>query len=98
LGSGQLLFGAGLAVYGVNLLSLRQALTPARLQGRMHASVRFVVTGTISVGGLVGGILGERIGLRETLLIGAIGGCCGLGWLIRSPLRTLRVAPTVGEA
>ena len=53
-------------VYNVNQVSLRQAITPDRLQGRMNASMRFIVWGTIPLGALLGGGLGEALGLRPT--------------------------------
>jgi hypothetical protein len=89
----QALFGLGLALYGINQLSLRQIVTPEALQGRMNASLRFLVTGAIPVGSLVGGLLGEQIGLLPTLVIGGIGNVFALCWLLRSPIPLLRVPP-----
>ena len=60
-------------VYNINQVSLRQAITPDRLQGRMNASMRFIVWGTIPIGALMGGALGDAIGLWPTLwLDGAV--------------------------
>ncbi len=53
-------------------LSLRQAITPKRMQGRMNATMRFLVWGTIPIGSLLGGALGTVIGLRETILLGGV--------------------------
>ncbi len=47
-------------IYNVNQVSLRQAITPDRMLGRMNATMRFIVWGTIPIGALVGGVLGER--------------------------------------
>lgn len=91
--AGQAIFGLGLALYGINQLSLRQIVTPESLQGRMNASLRFLVTGAIPIGSLVGGLLGEQIGLMPTLVIGGIGNVFGLIWLLRSPIPSLRVPP-----
>jgi MFS family permease len=91
--AGHGLFGLGLALYGINQLSLRQLVTPEQLQGRMNASLRFLVTGAIPIGSLAGGFLGSQMGLQPTLLIGAVGCLTGLLWLLRSPLPALRVAP-----
>ena len=51
---------AGLAgvVYNINQVSFRQAITPRRMQGRMNATMRFIVWGTIPIGSIVGGMLG----------------------------------------
>jgi MFS family permease len=54
--------------------SLRQTLTPARYQGRMHASLRVVEFGGMLVGAVLGGWLGEMFGLRATLATAAVGG------------------------
>jgi len=66
VGSG-LLLGFGSVVYNINQVSLRQAITPHRMQGRMNATMRFMVWGTMPIGSFLGGILGNTIGLRPTL-------------------------------
>ena len=60
-------------VCNINQVSLRQAITPPRMQGRMNATMRFIVWGTIPLGAIIGGALGGIIGLHETIWIGAIG-------------------------
>lgn len=74
-------------INGINLVSLRQSLTPPRLQGRMNASFRFVNVGMMMFGALIAGFLGELIGLRETLAIGAIGMLLPFLRLLLSPVR-----------
>jgi MFS family permease len=66
----------GVSLFNVNQLSLRQQITPIALLGRMNATIRFLIWGTIPLGAFCGGVLGERIGLRPTLLIAAIGSVC----------------------
>ncbi|WP_441123353.1 MFS transporter [Nonomuraea sp. H19] len=85
--------GAGVVVYNVTQLSFRQSITPEPLLGRMNATIRFLVWGTLPLGGLLGGALGEVMGVRNTLLIAAIGSCLAFLWLFTSPLRTMRVLP-----
>ncbi len=80
-------------IYNVNQVSLRQAITPDRVQGRMNATMRFIVWGTIPIGSLLGGLLGSVIGLRETLFISAFGSLLPCLWLVFSPVRTLREQP-----
>ncbi|NUP69543.1 MAG: MFS transporter [Nonomuraea sp.] len=89
-------FGAGSVVYNVTQLSFRQAVTPEPLLGRMNATMRFLVWGTLPLGGLLGGVLGEAIGVRATLLAAALGGCLAFLWVFASPMRTMRDLP-VGE-
>ena len=59
-------------VGNVGQLSYRQAATPSHLLGRMNASFRFFLLGMIPVGFLVGGVLGTRIGLRETMFVAGV--------------------------
>lgn len=84
-------------VYNINQVSLRQAIVPDRLQGRMNASMRFLVWGTMPVGSLLGGFLGSTIGLRPTLAVGAIGALLSALWVLLSPVRTLREQPAPAE-
>jgi MFS family permease len=63
---------AGVA-YNVTQVSLRQAITPQRLQGRMNATMRFLVWGTIPVGAFAGGLIATFAGLRATLWIATAG-------------------------
>ena len=83
------LFGFGAVVYNVNQVGLRQAITPDRMLGRMNATMRFIVWGTMPIGALIGGVLGEVIGLRATLWVAAVGGLLAIVPLLISPVRRL---------
>ncbi len=89
----QLIFGYTVVVYNIVQVSYRQAICPPRLQGRMNSVMRFMVWGTIPIGGLLGGALATWVGLRETIVIGAIGGGLAFLWLLLSPQRHLREMP-----
>ncbi len=69
-----LLGGFAGVTWNVNQVSLRQAITPPRMQGKMNATMRFIVWGTMPIGALIGGVLGGLIGLHATIWVGAIGG------------------------
>jgi MFS family permease len=84
----------GIVVYNIAQVSFRQGLTPPALLGRMNATMRFFVWGTLPLGGLLGGTLGSLIGVRDTLLVAAIGGCLPVLPVFFSPLRQLRELPT----
>ena len=84
-----LVLGFGGILYNVTAISLIQAITPDRILGRANASRRFVVWGVIPFGGLVGGALGSWIGLRETMVIGALGGLLTVVPLLLSPIRSV---------
>ena len=49
--------------------SYRQAICPEALRGRMNASLRFIMWGSLPLGGLVGGLLGEAITVHQLLWI-----------------------------
>jgi MFS family permease len=78
------------AVFYINQTSLRLAITPDHMLGRMNASYRFLTMGAIPVGSFLGGVLGETIGLRATLIVGGIGMLLPVVWLLRSPARALQ--------
>jgi len=59
----------------------------------MNASMRFLVWGTIPIGALLGGALGETFGLRPTLLATALCSLLAPLWIVFSPVRALRVQP-----
>jgi MFS family permease len=84
-------------IYNINQVSLRQAITPYRLQGRMNATMRFLVWGTMPLGGILGGALGASLGLRAAIGVAAIGGLLGFLWVALSPVRTLRAIPEPTE-
>ena len=89
-----LIFGFTVVVYNITQVSLRQAITPERIQGRMNSVMRFLVWGTIPLGSLTGGALASTIGLRETLFVGAVGGLLsGLPIILSRAQRTLGQIP-----
>ncbi len=63
--------GLSAVVYNINQVSFRQAITPAPMQGRMNATMRFVVWGTIPLGSILGGIIATTLGVHEAIWIGA---------------------------
>jgi MFS family permease len=93
-GFGMMASGFAAVVYNVNQVSFRQHLCPDRLLGRMNATMRFVVWGVLPIGALIGGVLGTALGLRTTLWIASIGEILAIGWLLASPMRTMRDFPT----
>ncbi len=83
----------GVVVYNVTQVSFRQGLTPSRLLGRMNATMRFLVWGTMPLGGLLGGALGAWFGARTTLFLGIGAACLAFLSVYLSPLRTMRELP-----
>ena len=81
-------------VYNITQVSFRQGLCPERLLGRMNATIRFLVWGTMPLGGFIGGVLGSTIGVRPTMWVGAIGMALAFLPAFLSPLRTMRELPS----
>jgi predicted MFS family arabinose efflux permease len=81
---------AGAALYGINALSLRQAIVPDRLQGRVSATLRIISIGVVPFGALLGGFLGDRYGLRTTVFVAGSGTLLAFVWVLFSPVRHLK--------
>jgi MFS family permease len=70
---GQQILGDGaMTLYQINHVSLRQAITPNGLLGRVKASVEFLKLGAALVGSLLGGLMGNTFGVRRTFVAGAL--------------------------
>jgi MFS family permease len=89
--------GFASVVYNITQVSLRQAITPHRIQGRMNAVMRFLVWGTIPLGSLAGGALAATVGLRTTLIVSALGGTLAIVPIALSPIAGLREFPEPEE-
>ena len=83
----------GNLLYNINQVSFRQAIVPVRLQGRLNATMRTIVWGTLPLGALLGGILGDAIGLRSAIIVGLAGGTFAFLWVLFSPVRHVREMP-----
>ena len=79
----------------VNVLSLRQAITPNRLLGRVAASNQVITGGMAPIGSFVGGVIGSAFGLETSLVVGIVGMFLAAGWIVWSPVAGLRTLPTV---
>jgi len=66
--------------------ALRATVTPDQMRSRVAGAYSSVNYGIRPLGALIGGLLGSWIGVRETLLISALGGGAAILWLIRSPI------------
>ncbi len=90
---GAVLFGIGNTTYNVNAASIRQAVTPNRLLGRVGSAGLFFAWGALPVGALLGGLLGSRVGVREALLAAGLIRLPLVAWVLFSPLRAMRRLP-----
>ena len=94
---GGVFLGYSVVAYNVNQVGLRQAITPDRMMGRMNATMRLIVWGTIPIGALIGGVLGTVFGLVPVLWVSAIGGSLSFLPVLFSPVRSLREIPAQAE-
>ena len=81
-------------LYNITQVSFRQRITPARLLGRMNASIRFVVWGIMPPAALLAGWLGETIGVVPTLWWGAGFGLLAILPVGLGPFWRLRALPS----
>ena len=97
-GLGLFLLDLAAMVFFINYLSLRQAVTPDRLLGRVTATMICLTVATAPLGGLAGGWIAEHYGLRAAMIFAGVGALL-LGpivtWL--SPLARMRELPSPQE-
>ena len=61
--------GAGVSIWNVITVSLRQQITPGRLLGRVNSAYRLVAWGTMPLGAIAGGLLGQFLGLQAVFAV-----------------------------
>jgi Na+/melibiose symporter-like transporter len=91
--AGWLGHGAGISVWNVNTITLRQAVTPTRVLARMNATYRMLLFGALPLGALAGGLLGSTVGLRSALVIWVIALTSPILWIAFSPVFRLTTMP-----
>jgi MFS family permease len=91
----QLVGDGGATVFEINQVSLRQSVTPERMLGRVNAAIRLTSLAAMLLGALIGGVMGETVGLRPTLIAGAGATFAAALWIIASPARGMRGVPVV---
>jgi len=80
-------------VRNVNAVSIRQARTPKHLLGRVGGTSQFVGIGLGSLGGILGGLLAEWLGIRGATLVAGLIAMLSFIWLFFSPIRSLQGLP-----
>lgn len=86
-----LLAGTVDSVYNISQVSLRQAVTPDNLQGRMTATLRTMFWGAQPLSSVIGGILAGAIGAPATIVVGSIIGMTAAIAVVASPLGRIRL-------
>jgi MFS family permease len=90
---GLFVYGFGIGPFDVNQFSLRQAVTPDRLLGRVNASMRVLIRGAVPIGALLGGVIGGIYSLETVLFLSAFGTPVMMIWLFRSEIPKLHRPP-----
>lgn len=76
----------GWTIYNIAAVTIRQSIVPDRLLGRVNSAMQLLFRGVYPAGALVGGALASQIGIRKTILAGAIGFLCSHVFLVKSSL------------
>lgn len=69
---GDCLVGFGIVINIISSASLRQRTVPTEFLGRVTVSYRLVVNGAVAIGAVIGGLVGETVGVREAITLGAV--------------------------
>ena len=94
----QLAAAFSIPVYNITQVSLRQRTVPAALHGRMNATMKTLVWGVMPVGALLGGALGNTVGIVPTIVVGACVMLSAIPWLLVPQIRELGAAPAAEAA
>jgi MFS family permease len=81
LAASQFVISMQFPIYNANQVTLRQERTPLELQGRVNATVRTIGMGVLPVASTLAGLLGLRLGLSATIVIGGLIAAVSPLWL-----------------
>ena len=92
------LFGVFAQTVDITTMTIRQAITPAEMQGRIAATIHFSAIGLAPIGCLLGGVLASQLPLRTSLFLAAAGMLLSPLCFALSPLaRVGKTLPTPGD-
>jgi MFS family permease len=90
----EFLSSLGVMILDIGVGSLQTAATPVSRLSLVKGAQRTVNYGVRPIGALLGGVLGELIGVHAALWIGAVGAVAGVLFVLASPVPGLRELPT----
>lgn len=90
---GQFLVGAATSVYNVPVMTLVMTLTPPTVRGRIIGMSLILVWGAVSLGSLVGGVLGSLMGGSHAILVGAVFSAAATVIALASPVARVAAPP-----
>ncbi len=85
----QLMASCAIPVYNILTVSYRQGAVAPALQGRVNATARTILWGTLPIGSACGGLLAGRVGFGATLVVGAVIALCSTAWLVTPVVRSI---------
>ena len=91
--AGLFLFGAGPILWTITTTTLRQAVTPNAMLGRVSSVILTATYGARPVGALIGAVLAARVGIEACLWASTAGFAVQFVVLFGSPVRRLRSQP-----
>lgn len=89
----QVIGDSAITVFEIDDVTVRQSVVADRRLGRVNASAHVLGLAAQLGGTVLGGILAEGIGIRESLLVGSLGGLIGAAFIFLSPVRRLLDVP-----
>jgi MFS family permease len=72
IGAGFVVSGLAVVMWNVVTVSLRQRIVPDRLLGRVNSGYRLLAWGTQPLGAVLGGVIGELLGLRAVFVVAGL--------------------------
>ncbi len=82
--------GIGVMCLDIPLNALMTAVTPDGVRSRVMGAFSTVNYGIRPLGAVLGGFVGEWLGLAPTMVVAAVGGSLSFLFLLRSPVFTTR--------
>ncbi len=95
--AGYFLFGFGPILWTIGQTTLRQAVTPPELLGRVSALFMMAAYGARPIGAALGGLVGATLGLEWALALAAFGFVVQAGIILRSRIPAMRALPELDE-
>jgi hypothetical protein len=90
----QVVSDPGWTVYEINAVTLRQAVAPPALLGRVNAGIRFAGMVATLAGSIIAGVMANSLGSRPVLGASATVMIAGAIWIALSPVRSIRDVPS----
>ena len=94
---GLFLFGAGPIVWTITTTTLRQAVTPDRMLGRVSALIVMATAGARPLGAGLAALVAARFGVETCLLLSLAGFALQAALVLASPLARLAALPAEGS-